>query len=231
MADRETPGDRERGPICLLLVDDHAALREPLALFLDRQRGLAVVGQAGSLAEARGLLDAGLAVDLAVVDLDLPDGHGTELLRELRRRAPEVTGLVLTESPDRREHARALAAGAAHVLVKTVPARRVVEAIRRLHAGETLLAAPELLELLRLGGELDAEEQAARRAFARLSPREREVLQALAEGLSDRDIAARLGIGHKTAGNTKMALFRKLGVGSRLEAVVLAARHGVVRPG
>lgn len=230
MADRETARDPGRGSIRLLLVDDHAALREPLAQFLDRQPGLTVAGQAGSLAEARGLLAAGVGIDLAVVDLDLPDGHGAELLRDLRRRSPEAPALVLTASPDRREHARALAAGAAHVLVKTVTAGQLVEAIRRLVAGETLLTLAELVELLRLGAKLDAEDQTARRAFDRLSPREREVLRALAEGLDDKAIAARLGVGAKTAGNTKMALFRKLGVHSRLQAVLLAARHGVVRP-
>ena len=231
MARGAPSADRARGPIRLLLVDAHAALREPLALFLEREPDLAVVGQAGSLAEARALLAAGPAFDLAVVDLDLPDGPGTELLRDLRARAPEAPALVLTPSADRRAHARAMAAGAAHVLVTTVPAGRVVEAVRRLRAGETLLPAPELIELLRLGAELEAEDRAARRAFARLSRREREVLQALAEGLDDRAVAARLGIGDRTAGNTKMALFHKLGVNSRLEAVVLAARHGVVRLG
>jgi DNA-binding NarL/FixJ family response regulator len=87
--------------IHLLLVDDHPASREPLAMLLEREPDLIVVGQAGTLTEARQLLVGGMAVDIAVVDLDLPDGHGSELIRDLRRTAPEAAALVLTASRER----------------------------------------------------------------------------------------------------------------------------------
>ncbi|MDP9439517.1 MAG: response regulator transcription factor [Actinomycetota bacterium] len=115
----------------VLLVDDHAPFREPLAFMFDREDEFEVVGKVGSIAEARYVLKG---VDLAVVDLDLPDGDGTELIGELRTTNPHSMVLVLTASAKPEAHARAVEAGAAGVLHKSVRIEDVVGAAHRLIA-------------------------------------------------------------------------------------------------
>jgi DNA-binding NarL/FixJ family response regulator len=149
--------------IRVLLVDDHAAFREPLSFMFDREAEFEVVGQAGSLAEARKMLELG--VDVAVVDLDLPDGDGAELIGELHRANPQAMPLILTASAERGTHARVIEAGAAGVLHKSVYIREVIEAVRRLEAGEALLSANEVGELLRLAYQQRAQDKEVRRAF------------------------------------------------------------------
>jgi DNA-binding NarL/FixJ family response regulator len=184
-----------------------------------------VVGEAGSLAEARRMLGG---TDLAVVDLDLPDGDGTELLGKLRAANPRGMVLVLTASSDREAHARAVEAGAAGVLHKSVRIRDVIEAARRLVVGETILSTDEFVELLRLAGRRRERDHEAQRAIEKLTPREREVIRALADGLRDREIAECFHIGVGTVRNHIVSIFGKFGVHSRLQALVFAVRHGVV---
>ncbi|MDQ4127916.1 MAG: response regulator transcription factor [Actinomycetota bacterium] len=209
----------------VLLVDDHATFREPLAFMFEREQHFEVIAEAGSLAEARGVLEG---VDLAVVDLDLSDGDGTELIGELRAANPRVMVLVLTASSDREAHARAVEAGAAGVLHKSVRIRVVIDAARRLTAGEAILSTDEIVELLRLAGRQRERDYEAQRTVEQLTPREREVLQALAEGLSDKEIAMRFHIGVGTVRNHIVSIFGKLGVHSRLQALVFAVRHAIV---
>jgi two-component system response regulator DevR len=215
--------------IRVLLVDDHAVSREPLAVLLGREPDLTVVGEAATLAEARGLLAVGLSVDIAVVDLDLPDGHGAELIRELCRARPAAQALVLTGSRDRLDHGRALEAGAGHVLHKSVSTRQVIDAIRRLHAGEVLLDPREAEVLVRLAGERRRRDTNELAALALLTPRELEVLRLLGEGLDNQAIADRLHVGLETTRTHVGNVLNKLAVESRLQAVLLAYRHGVVR--
>ena len=210
----------------VLLVDDHATFREPLAFMFEREPDFEVVAQAGSLAEARRMLGG---TDLVVVDLDLPDGDGTELLGELRAANPR--GMVLTASSDREAHARAVEVGAAGVLHKSVRIRDVIEAARRLVAGEAILSTDEFVELLRLAGRRRERDHEAQRAIEKLTPREREVIRALADGLSDREIAECFHIGVGTVRNHIVSIFGKFGVHSRLQALVFAVRHGVVEIG
>jgi DNA-binding NarL/FixJ family response regulator len=209
----------------VLLVDDHATFREPLAFMFEREPDFEVVAQGGSLADARCVLEG---VDLAVVDLDLPDGDGTELIGELRAANPRGMVLVLTASSERAAHARAVEAGAAGVLHKSVRIKDVVGAARRLAAGEPILSTDEVVDLLRLAGRQRERDYEAQRAVEQLTPREREVLQALAEGLSDKEIAGRFHIGVGTVRNHIVNIFSKLGVHSRLQALDYAVRHGVV---
>jgi DNA-binding NarL/FixJ family response regulator len=215
--------------IRILMVEDHLALRMALTFMFQRESDLHVVGQAGSLAEARRLLAEGEGVEVAVVDLDLPDGSGVELVRELQATSPEGMVLILTGSHDRREWARAVEAGAAGVLHKSAPPAEIISAIRRLSAGEWLLSPQELLELLRMHRQQEAQAAQAQQLFDRLTPRELDVLHALAEGLSDKELAERLHLSTGTARNHVVSLLGKLGVNSRLQAVVTAVRHGVVR--
>ena len=212
-------------PLRVLLVDDHLAFRQPLAFLLGREPDLAVVGQAGSLAEARPLL---AAADVALVDLGLPDGDGADLIRELRAANPGARAVVLTASADPKRVAPAVAAGAAGVLHKSRSVAEIVAALRRLGAGEALLAPAAAVALLRQAGERRERERSAQAAIDRLTPRECEVLAALADGLSDKEIGERLGIARETVRTHLVKLLAKLGVDSRLQAVVVALRHGLV---
>jgi DNA-binding NarL/FixJ family response regulator len=209
----------------VLLVDDHATFREPLAFMLNREPEFEVVAQAGTLAEARSMLDG---IDLAVVDLNLPDGDGSDVIGELRAANPQGMVLVLTASAEREAYARAVEAGAAGVLNKSASIYEVIDAARRLAAGETVLSADEIAELLRLAGRRREQDREAQRAIERLTPREHEVLRLLAQGMSDKEIAERLYVGSGTVRTHVVRIFGKLGVHSRLQALVFAARHGLV---
>jgi DNA-binding NarL/FixJ family response regulator len=210
-----------------LLVEDHASFRQTLAFVFDQQPGFEVVAQAGTLAEARRAMD-GSEADLGVIDLTLPDGEGTDLIGELREPNPDFAALVLTASLDRTEHARAVEAGAAGVLHKSADVDTIIDATRRLGEGEPLLSEEELISLLRLAGQNREEEVEARASIEQITPREREVLQKLAEGLSNKEIAARLHMSVDTERTHMMNILNKLGVHSRLQALVFAARHGLV---
>jgi DNA-binding NarL/FixJ family response regulator len=212
----------------VLLVDDHATFREPLSFMFDREPDFEVVAQAGSLEEARGMLEG---IDLAVVDLDLPDGDGTELINPLRALNPRCLVMVLTASADREAHARAVEAGAAGVLHKSARVGEVVRAAQGLVAGEPLLSSEEVVELLRIAGLSRERNRKVQRSIERLTPREREVLQALADGLSDKEISENLHVGIGTVRNHLVSVFGKLGVNSRLQALVIALQHGIVEVG
>jgi DNA-binding NarL/FixJ family response regulator len=211
----------------IILLEDHTTFRQALAFTLGREPDLAVVAQAGTLAEGRAALDIG--IDIAVTDLDLPDGDGADFIRDLRQRHPRAQVLVLTASAGRRDLARAVAAGAAGVLHKSAPLMEVVAAVRRLCAGELLVARDELATLIREGRDLHARDGEVRASMARLTIRERQVLEHLAQGLGDKEIAARLGVGIETVKTHTANMFAKLGVESRMQALILAVRYGVVR--
>jgi PAS domain S-box-containing protein len=223
---KRQPEDPEE-EIGVLLVEDHASFRQAAASIFERVAGFEVIGQAGSLAEARKILEQ-RAPDVAVIDLVLPDGYGWDLIKELRASNRRTQALVLTAELGRAEIARAVENGAAGVLHKTAELEEVVEAVRRLSAGEALLPLEEVVELLRLASARKDEEYEARQAIARLTPREREILQLLAEGLDSHGIAERLYISLRTERNHMTSILAKLGAHSRLQALVFAVRHGVV---
>jgi DNA-binding NarL/FixJ family response regulator len=188
-----------------------------------------VVAQAGSLAEARRTLeDVENKADLGVIDLSLPDGEGTDLIKDLREANEDFAALVLTASLDRTDHARAVEAGAAGVVHKSADVDEILEATRRISEGETLLSPDELVEMLRIAGQNREEEREARSNIEQLTRREREVLQALSEGLSNKEIAERLHMSVDTERTHMMNILSKLGVHSRLQALLFAARHGLV---
>ena len=211
--------------ISVLLVDDHLSFRQPLAFMLMREADITIIGQAGTVAEARPLLtDA----DIALIDLDLPDGEGEELIHALRSINPQAIALVLTSAISDLAKARAVEAGAAGVLHKSHPVGEITEAIRRVHAGEALLSTRETVEMLRLVGQQRERDRAAQAAIGRLTHREREVLAALAHGLHDREIAERLYIQTETVRTHMVNLLHKIGVDSRLQALVFAVKYGLV---
>jgi DNA-binding NarL/FixJ family response regulator len=212
-------------PVRILLVEDHTAVREAIAAMFEREPGFAVVGQAGSLAQARGMLDG---VDVALLDLGLPDGFGPDLIGELRLRSPRAEALVLSAALDRSNMARAVECGAAGTIDKVVHLEEVVDAVRRLRAGETLLSVDEVNELVGQARRRRAQEADDRETIARLTPREREVLQALADGLDSQAVAGLLHITLRTERNHVANILAKLGVHSQLQALVTCVRHGVV---
>jgi two-component system, NarL family, response regulator DevR len=207
----------------LLLVEDHASFRQTLAFVFDQQPDFEVVAQAGSLGEARRVM-RGREADLGVIDLALPDGEGVELIEDLREANPLFAALVLTASLDRAEHARAIEAGAAGVLHKSADVDEIMHATRRLAAGETLISREELAEMLHLAGA----SRDARASIEQLTPRELQVLKALAQGLSNKEIAERLHMSVDTERTHMMNILNKLGVHSRLQALLFAARHGLI---
>jgi DNA-binding NarL/FixJ family response regulator len=211
--------------IRVLLVDDHLSFRQPLAFMLMREPDITIIGQAGTVAEARPLLPE---ADIALIDLDLPDGEGIDLIQELHAVNPQAFALVLTGYSTNVLVARALEAGAVGVIHKARPVSEVVEAIRRVHAGESLLSVRETIELLRFITRQREQEQAVQATIDRLTPREREVLQALAAGLSDREIAHQLLVSIETVRTHMVNVLHKLEVDSRLKALVFAVKHGLV---
>jgi PAS domain S-box-containing protein len=211
----------------IMLVEDHASFRQAVASVFEREPDFTVVAQAGSLAEAHRMLGA-KPVDVAIIDLALPDGYGGELIKDLRDANPGAMALVLSASLDHAETARAVESGAASVLHKSVDLDEVVNAVRRVRTGETLLSPEEVVQLLRFASSRREHEYEARQAIAQLTPREREVLQALAEGLDGPEIARQLRISIPTERNHVASILAKLGVHSRLQALVFALRHNVV---
>jgi DNA-binding NarL/FixJ family response regulator len=216
--------------IRVMILDDHDTFREPLAFMLEREPDLTVVARPRSLSEAREIVgDDGFEVDVALVDLNLPDGSGADLIKQLRDSRPRATALVLSATADQGHLATAIEAGAAGVMHKSAPMGDLVEAVHRLASGDQLLSQEEVIEALRFLTRERESHREARLASDRLTPREREVLQALAEGSSDREIAQRLHVGEGTVHSHVTNILSKLGVSSRLQALVFAVRHGVVK--
>ena len=212
----------------IFLVEDHASFRQALAFMFEREGEFAVAGQAGSLAEARSFLSVSPeGFDVAVVDLALPDGDGFGLIEELSSR-PDVMTLVLSASLEPARFATAVEAGASGVLHKSAPIGEIVDAVRRLKSGEALLSPAEVVEMLRMVSRRRQEEYEARRAIEKLTPREKQVLTALGEGLDSKDIAEKLHITVETERTHMVNILGKLDVHSRLQALVFAARHGLV---
>jgi DNA-binding NarL/FixJ family response regulator/two-component sensor histidine kinase len=209
----------------VLLVVEHAAMREAIAAAFGREAGFVVVGQAASLVEARHLL---ADVDVAVLDIALSDGYGPDLIADLRRASPGAQALVLSATVERGEVARAVERGAAGVLHKARPLDEVVGAVRTLQAGESLMPIEEVVNLLRFAARTREREHADRQAIGQLTRREREVLQALADGLDSRGAATRLHISLRTQRNHVANILAKLGVHSQLQALVLVLRYGIV---
>ena len=222
-------GGVEREKTRILLVEDHASFRQALAFMFKREPEFAVVGQAGTLAEARQFLNgSGGETDVAVCDLALPDGDGFDLIEEFAVNGGDVITLVLSASLEPARFARAVEAGASGVLHKAAAIGDIVEAVKRLRAGEALLSPDEVIGMLRMVSRQRQEQLEAQRAIDRLTRREREVLQALAEGLDSKDIAEKLHITVETERTHMVNILNKLGVHSRLQALVFAARNGLV---
>jgi DNA-binding NarL/FixJ family response regulator len=206
--------------IRLLIVDDHSVVREGLRAFLRTQDGIEVVGEAAGADEA--IRVAGeLAPDVIVLDLVMPDGDGIGAIRRLLEAAPGVRVLVLTSFADDAQIFAAFAAGAAGYLLKDVDPQALADGIRDVHAGRPALHPSVATRLMHRGGPAVAR-------HSELTVREQEVLRLVVEGLANKQIAQRLGIGEKTIKTHVSRVLAKLGVTDRTQAAVLAIREGLV---
>ena len=209
--------------IRVLLVDDHAVVREGLRAFLELQEGIEVAGeaadgQAGVAAAER------LRPDVVLMDLVMPRLDGVGAMRELRSRLPDVKVIVLTSFADDEMLLPAVQAGAAGYLLKNAQPQELARAVRAAHAGEAVvdphIAARLLDSIAQPAGEPPADQ---------LTPREQEVLELIARGLSNKRIARELGIAEKTVKTHAGHVFAKLGVTDRTQAALLAVRTGLAR--
>ena len=221
-------------PLRIMLVEDHIAYRQALALMLDRDPGFEVVAQAGTLAEAQLSLDereTQEGIDAAVIDLALPDGNGADLIGDLRSHNPDLTVLVLSATLRQANLTKAVWAGADGVLDKLAGPAEIISALRRVVAGAALPSQQEVVDALPSADRQRDPDSDAQMAVGRITPREREVLRALAEGLDSEGVAERLSITVEEEPARVAALLVKLGVRTRLQAIALAARLGLVKIG
>jgi DNA-binding NarL/FixJ family response regulator len=208
----------------VLLVDDHEVVRQGVKALLEAQDNMTVVGEAGTAAEAVRRVGYD-SPDVVVMDVRLPDGSGVDACREVRSRFPNVKVLMLTSYADEEALVSAIMAGAAGYVLKRIDSDDLVRSIERVGKGESLLD-PEMTERLfrKIRGE--AEEDPL---LGRLSPQERRILDLIAEGMTNREIADELFLAEKTVKNYVSNLLGKLEMKRRSEAAAYAARLAASR--
>jgi DNA-binding NarL/FixJ family response regulator len=210
-------------PFRVVIVDDHALVREGTREILDRAEGVEVVGEAASGEEALALA-AEVDPDVALVDVAMPGMNGIETTRRLKEQCPGICVVALTVHDDDAYVVAILEAGAAGYLLKDVHGDDLIEAVRSVCAGESILH-PSVVEtvLRRLRDGSPGPE-----GVSDLTDRETEVLRLAARGHRNREIARELGVSPRTVQVHLQRVFRKLGVASRTEAVVQALRAGLL---
>src|SRR5262245_51330962 len=207
----------------VLVVDDHEMFSEALELLLGRQPDVELVGSARDADEAMAMLDAG--PDVVLMDLDMPGTDGIEATRQIRERTPQTKVVLLTAIQSPEVIAEALSAGACGYVPKTRAVDDLMDVVRRAAAGEIVMPEQDLaavFERLEL-----ARADSGQAALERLTPRETEILSALASGHTANEIAGSLGISSLTVQSHMKSILAKLGVHSKIEAVTLAWRHGL----
>jgi len=205
-------------PIRVLIVDDHAVVREGLRSFLELQDGIAVAGEAADGDEAVDAVDR-LRPDVVLMDLVMPKADGVEAMRRLRERSLPARVIVLTSFLDDERLLPAIRAGAAGYLLKNAQPQELARAIRTAHAGEALI---DPAVAARLVDALATERKDDR--YDELTPRERDVLELIGRGYSNKRIAQELGAAEKTVKNHVSHVLAKLGVADRTQAALYASR-------
>jgi two-component system response regulator DevR len=204
--------------IRVFLLDDHEVVRRGLRELLEVEDDLEVVGESGSAAEATRRIPA-LRPDVAVLDARLPDGSGIDVCRDIRSVDPSVHALILTSYDDDTALFAAIMAGASGYVLKDVRGTDLVDGIRRVAAGQSLLdpaVTARVLERLRNGPEMDPR-------LAGLTEQERRILDHIAEGKTNRQIGEEMFLAEKTVKNYVSSLLAKLGMQRRTQAAVFAA--------
>ncbi|MFB6673055.1 response regulator [Streptomyces sp. NPDC056390] len=213
----------EQNPIRVFLLDDHEVVRRGLSDLLNAEPDISVVGDAENVehALARG---PALRPDVAVLDVRLPDGDGISVCRELRSQMPELACLMLTSFDDEEALLDAIMAGASGYVLKQIKGSDLVSAVRTVASGQSMLDPATTARLMRsLRTDPDATPELAPE-LASLSPRERDILALIGDGLTNREIGKRLYLSEKTVKNHISRLLAKLGVHRRVQAAVLATQ-------
>ncbi|HSK54063.1 MAG TPA: response regulator transcription factor [Jiangellales bacterium] len=205
--------------IKVFLLDDHEVVRRGLHDLLEAEDDITVVGEAGTAAEGSRRIPA-LRPDVAILDARLPDGSGIDVCRDIRSVDPSIKALILTSYDDDEALFAAILAGASGYVLKQVRGDDLVDGVRRVAAGQSLLdpaVTSRVLERVRSGKSVPQE-------LASLTEQERRILALIAEGLTNRQIAERMYLAEKTVKNYVSSLLAKLGLERRTQAAVLASR-------
>ncbi|AEB43733.1 MULTISPECIES: response regulator [Micromonospora] len=205
--------------IRVFLLDDHEVVRRGLADLLHASGDIEVVGESGSAQEAARRIPA-LRPDVAILDARLPDGNGIDVCRDIRAVDSSIKGLILTSYEDDEALFAAIMAGASGYVLKQIRGTDLVDAVRRVAAGQSLLdpaITTRVLDRIRSGVEQPRELQS-------LTEQERRILEYVAEGLTNREIAGKMFLAEKTVKNYVSSVLAKLGLERRTQAAVLATR-------
>jgi DNA-binding NarL/FixJ family response regulator len=208
----------------LVVVDDHEVVRQGLVALLERRKEFSVVGEAGTVEQALAVTQR-MKPDLVVMDVRLPDGSGIEACREIRSDMPETRVVMLTSYPDEEAVLSAIIAGASGYLLKQIRGRDLVAALEAIGRGESLLdpaVTERVLDRVRRaasGGEHDE--------LADLTPQERKILLLVAEGKTNKEIAAEIFLSDKTVKNYVSSILSKLNLQRRAQAAAFVAKHGL----
>jgi DNA-binding NarL/FixJ family response regulator len=205
--------------IRVFLLDDHEVVRRGLAEMLQHEGDIEVIGESGSAVEAARRIPA-LRPDVAILDARLPDGNGIDVCRDVRAVDPSIKGLILTSYEDDEALFAAIMAGAAGYVLKQVRGTDLLDAVRRVAAGQSLLdpaVTARVLERIRHGVDEPRELQ-------QLTEQERRILEYVAEGLTNREIAGKMFLAEKTVKNYVSSVLAKLGLERRTQAAVLATK-------
>jgi DNA-binding NarL/FixJ family response regulator len=209
--------DKAQERIRVLLADDHAILREGLASLIEKQPGIAVVGEAEDGSECLEKA-AALVPDVVVLDIKLPGMSGIEVCRQLKSSYPLMKVIMLSMYEEYEYINRALQVGADGYLLKKVASSELVSAIRKANEGEKTFS-PQVLDMIVTSFKEETRERQAESPLGDLTSREYDVLSLMSEGLSNKEIASRLFVSPKTVEKVVSGIFRKLGVSSRTAAV------------
>ncbi|MFE2521354.1 response regulator [Streptomyces mirabilis] len=213
----------EQNPIRVFLLDDHEVVRRGLADLLDAEPDISVVGDAGSVEHAL-VRGPALRPHVAVLDVRLPDGDGISVCRELRSQMPELACLMLTSFDDEEALLDAIMAGASGYVLKQIKGSDLVAAVRTVASGQSMLDPTTTAQLMRSLRADPTEAPALAPELAGLSPRERDILALIGDGLTNREIGKKLYLSEKTVKNHISRLLAKLGVQRRVQAAVLASQ-------
>ena len=218
--------DAAERPLRLLVVDDHEVVRQGLVALLDRRAGFEVVAQAGTVGEA--IAEAArFEPDVVIMDVRLPDGSGIEACREIRAARPATRVVMLTSYPDEEAVLSAIIAGASGYLLKQVRGRDLVAAIESVGRGDSLLdpaVTEKVLQRVRMAATGGANE------LADLTPQERRILLLVAEGKTNKEVAAEVVLSDKTVKNYVSSILSKLNLQRRTQAAAFVAKHHIGDP-